>query len=260
MTEEKQELHVDDRRSKILELLAQKGKVRVTELSKLFEISEVTIRNDLSELEANGLLERVHGGAATSYKSYVTMPIHERMKTNEPEKRAIAKAVAGMISDSDTVLISSGTTTAIVAQELKQAKNLTVVTNSIAVAQELGQHRAGKVILLGGDFNVEYQFTYGDDTLNQLRKYKADKLILSVDGVSAEGGLSSYLHLEAEIYRQMMARVNRTIIVADHAKIGRTSFAHIDTIDKVDVLVTNQKASQEEIRSIADKGIEVVLV
>ncbi|HHW30995.1 MAG TPA: DeoR/GlpR transcriptional regulator [Clostridiaceae bacterium] len=255
-----QDLNIEERRSRILEILTQQGKVKVNELSKLFGISEVTIRNDLSELEMSGLLERTHGGAISTYKAYYNMSIADRMRTNEEEKRKIASAVASMISDMDTIMINSGTTTLFVVQELKSVKNLTIVTNSIPISLETGNYKDFHTILLGGNFNTRDQFTYGDDAINQLKKYKANKLVLSVDGINSEDGISTYHHLEAEINRQMLARVNKTIVVADYTKIGRTSFAHIVPIENVDMIVTNKKANSDEINLIREKGVEVILV
>lgn len=254
------ELNIEERRNGILEILTHQGKVKVNELSKLFGISEVTIRNDLTELEAIGMLERTHGGAVSTYKAYYNMSITDRLRTNEEEKRNIASTVASMISDVDTIMINSGTTTLLVVQELKNIKNLTIVTNSIPISLESGNFKEIHVILLGGNFNARDQFTYGDDALSLLKKYKANKLILSVDGVNYEDGISTYHHLEAEVNRQMMARVNKTIVVADYTKVGRTSFAHIAPIENIDVLVTNHKANQNEINLIRDSGVEVKLV
>lgn len=254
-----EELSVDDRRKKILDLLDREGKVKVVDLSKLFGISEVTIRNDLSELENAGVLERIHGGAISTGKVYYRMSLHERMKTNEEEKRRVACLAASMVSEGDTVMLNSGTTTHYVAQELKSVKNLVVVTNSLTIAQEVGHYNNIHVILLGGSINTQYQFTYGDDAINQLRKYKADKLILAADGVSSEEGVTTYHHLEAEVNRQMITRVNKTIVVADYTKIGRASFARIDALDNIDILVTNHNANPDEIGSIREKGVEIKL-
>ncbi|RCX19979.1 DeoR family transcriptional regulator [Anaerobacterium chartisolvens] len=254
------DMSVDDRRKKILELLNREGKVKVVDLSRLFGISEVTIRNDLSELENTGVLERVHGGAVSTGKAYYNMSFHDRMKTNEDEKRKIAIEVASLISDGDTVMINSGTTTLFTVQELKGLKNLTIVTNSLSVAEEIGHFSNIHVILLGGNFNPQYQFTYGDDTINQLKRYKADKLILAADGVSVEEGITTYHHLEVEVNRQMIARVNKTIVVVDYTKIGRAGFARIDSLDSIDLLVSNQNSNQNEIALIREKGIEIRLV
>lgn len=254
------DLSIDDRKNKILEMLNREGKVKVKNLSRLFCISEVTVRSDLTDMESSGVLERMHGGAISTCKAYCNMSIYDRMKTNEAEKRRIAIEVASMISNGDTIMINSGTTTLFTVQELKNVKNLTIVTNSLSIAQEVGHHTNLSVILLGGSFNPRYQFTYGDDTINQLKKYNADKLILSADGISSENGVTIYHHLEAEVNKQMIYRVNKTIVVADFSKVGRASFARVDTLDHIDYLITDRKSNQEEIDAIKEKGIEVRVV
>ncbi|MBP1990331.1 DeoR/GlpR family DNA-binding transcription regulator [Paenibacillus eucommiae] len=255
-----EELGVEERREKIIELVTQKTKVKVLELSKMFGISEVTIRNDLSELENKGFLERTHGGAISTNKSYYNMSLKDRAITNTEEKRKIAAAAAAMISDGDTVMMNSGTTTLFTVRELAHVKNLMIVTNSVSIAQEVSLYNNMKVILLGGYFDAQYQFTYGDDTIHQLNRYKADKLILAVDGFSPESGVTTYHHLEVEVNKQMMARVNKKIVVADYSKIGRTSFVYIDQIESIDTLITDQKANAEEVQEIINHNVEVKLV
>lgn len=256
-----EEFNIEERRKKILELLHQEGKVKVIELSKLFAISEVTIRGDLDALEKEGLLERVHGGATNQYRTYYNMQFHDRMVTNEEEKRKVAIEAASMINDGDTIILGSGTTPLCVLRELKDKKNIIIITNSLSVAQEAGHNKNIKfVVLLGGNINSEYQFTSGDDAISQLSMYKADKLILSSDGVNAEYGVTTYHHLEAELNRQMIARVGKTIVVADYTKVGRTSFAHIVGAEKIDCLITNENANQDELAALMERGVEVRLV
>lgn len=187
-----QELVVQERRNQILEMLQSGGKVRVNELSKLYNVSEVTIRADLENLERQGLLSRVHGGAVSVDKSYYKMDLYQRVQTNQEEKIAIAKQIAAMVEDDDTLMINAGTTTLFVVRELKELKNITIVTNSIPAALEAGEHRNITAILLGGEINARYQFTYGNDTLRKLGEFHADKAILSVDGICAESGISTY--------------------------------------------------------------------
>jgi|LSQX01.2.fsa_nt_gb DeoR family fructose operon transcriptional repressor len=254
------ELNIDKRREIILQVLSQNGKVKVSELSEMFGISEVTIRIDLTELEKAGLLERVHGGAISSNRTYYNMSVNERMKTNEAEKKAIALEAASYISDGDTLMINSGTTTLYTVKELKSIKDLTILTNSLLIAQEIGAYKNIHVILLGGNFNPKYHFTYGEDTITQLKRYNANKLILSVDGVSAERGITTYHYLEAEVNRQMIERADKTIVVADYTKINRASFAYIVPVNKADLLITNTQSVSEEIKMIEKKGPEIKLV
>jgi len=256
----REDLDVDQRRQKILELLEKEAKVKVADLSMMFSISNVTIRNDLAELEEAGLLERIHGGAVRSHKAYYSMSLKERMKTNEDEKRRIAVKVASMISEGDTLMMDSGTTTLFIARELKSIKNLTIVTNSLAIAEEIGFRDNIHLILVGGSLDQRYQFTYGDDAVQQLKKYKADLMVVSADGASVEDGLTTHHHNEAEVSRQMMVRANKTVAAVDYTKVGRGSFMFLSDIDCLDVLVTDGKADQEELALVRDKGVKVVLV
>lgn len=255
------DFNIDERRQIILEMLNSKGKIKVFDLSRHFEISEVTIRSDLDELEKQGLLERVHGGAVSTYRNYFGMDFLDRMSANKEEKQRIASITASMISNGDTIILGSGTTPIYVARELKDHRDLTVLTNSVVAGQELSLLKGvSSVILLGGNINPRYQFTYGDDAITQLLRYKADKLIISSDGISKEFGLTTYHHFEAEMNRQMIKRVNKTIVVADFTKIGRASFAHIESIEKIDILITNASADKDETDLIRESGAEVELV
>lgn len=252
---------IDERRKAILELLLNDGKVKVTDLSKLFGISEVTIRGDLDELERQGQLQRIHGGAISPYRSYYNMNLRDRTEVNKEEKKRIAAETASLISDGDTIIIGSGTTPLYVMRELKSHKDLIIITNSLSVAQEASFNRNIHVlVLLGGSINFQYEFTTGDDAIRQLSKYKADKLILSSDGVSSQFGVTTYHHLEAELYRQMIARVDKTILVADYSKIGRANFSQIEEIHQIDLLISNHNASKDEIEAIREAGVEVRLV
>jgi DeoR/GlpR family transcriptional regulator of sugar metabolism len=255
-----QQFDIDERRNKILEMLEKKGKIKVAEMSRIFGISEVTIRLDLTELENRGLLERVHGGAMVTGKAYYNMSLNEREKTNKEEKQRIALTAASLIQDGDAVLINSGTTSLYTVRQIKNKKNITILTNSAVIAQEAGLGNDVNVILLGGNFNSRYSFSYGEDANSQLVKYKADKLILSADGVSYESGITTYHFQEAEIDRKMVERVNRTIVVADYTKIGRESFAYICPIQSIDCLITNTDANENEINGIKAAGTEVYLV
>ena len=168
---------IDIRRDAILELLRNEERVYVSKLSKILGTTEVTIRNDLTVLEQQHKLMRVQGGAVLYPE--VDAPVI----TNETQKQSIADAVAEMISDGDTLFINCGTTTLCVAQALKQRRNLNVVTNSIAVATTLADVPTIRVLLLGGEVNAQYGFTYGANAQEQLAQYQAGWAILAVDGV-----------------------------------------------------------------------------
>ncbi len=252
------ELTMQERRQHILEMLHDTGRVRVSELSRLFAVSEVSIRHDLAELEEQNLLSRVHGGAVSSYESYYNMSLAQRSNTNRQNKEAIARQIADMVHDNQSVMMNAGTTTLAVARCLAKKKNLTIVTNSVVLALEVSKHPGLHIVLLGGEVNHEYQYVYGNMTLTQLQEYYADVFILSADGMDAQGGISTYYDQEVEICRRMMQQSKTVVAALDDTKIGRVAFRTIAPTDSVDVLVTNSTASGEIIAELKSRGVDVV--
>lgn len=247
----------DKRRKNILELLNKNGSVRVTELSRLFSISEVTIRTDLADMESKGLLTRVHGGAVSSYKPYYNMNLNQRMSTNHEQKEIIAKKIAGMIEDNDTVMLNSGTTTLLAFRAMPQNLNLNIITNSVAIALEGAAKPNFNIILLGGLINTKYQFTFGDDAIRQLKSYHADKFILSVDGIEPENGFSTYYDKESEVDRIMIERSNIKIVAADYSKFGRCAFAKISDLSVADYIVTDTSVPDALKNKITKHSIKI---
>lgn len=251
-------LTVTERRNSIIEILNKNGRVSVSDLSKKFGVSGVVIRADLTELENKGMLTRVHGGAVTSYKSYYDMSLIQRANTNAKEKQEIAKEVAKIIKDNDTIMMNAGTTPIFVAREIA-SKKVTIVTNSIALATECSKNPNFKILLIGGDVDGSYQFTYGTAALCELERYTADLLILSVDGIDANKGFSTFYYHEAEICRSMIKNSKKKIVVADFSKLDRVAFAEVDKISSVDTIITNEKnVMKSTIKNLRAKGVEVI--
>ena len=254
------ELKIDVRRKKILEILRRDGQVRVSQLSDALGATVVTIRSDLDALEQDGYLERTQGGAIQTMKNYYNLEFQRRKQEHMENKKAIAAAAAGLVHDGDTLFINSGTTTYFTAVELKQRKNLNVVTNSISVAVELGGLPTFRVILLGGDISAQYSFTYGEDVKEQISRYRANWAILSVDGIQPGAGITTYHAEESVIDRVMVERAQTAVIVADSSKLGRESFSRISTLSSGTILVTDRNADAELIRQIQEEGVDVRLV
>ncbi len=246
-------LKIDVRRKKILEMLSQNGEVRIAELTAIFDTTEVTIRSDLSALESDGYLQRVTGGAVQTVRNFYNLDYIQRGRTNLSFKRAVAQAASDMINDGETLMINAGATTSAVAGVLRKKRNLSIVTNSITVAMELGEVQTFRVILLGGNINVQYAFTHGPDALEELEHYRADHAILSIDGISPDSGLTTYHAEEAMLDRAMIRRARSTIVVADYSKIGHESFTNVSALSKEIMLVTNQCADAELVRRIGEK-------
>ena len=247
-------LKIDVRREKILAELREKSKVSVSALSRALGATPVTIRNDLSALERDGYLTRVSGGAVILSRE--SEPRAE--VTNLTEKQAIARAVASMIHPGDTLFINSGTTTQEVAAELKKLKSLNVVTNCVAVGMQLSSIPTFRVILLGGELNPQYGFIYGGDAQDQLSRYTADWAVLAVDGISAGGGVTTYHAEEAIIDRIMLSAAKRTIIAADHTKIGRAGFTRVSEISDKICLVTDSIGEGQESAALREAGADII--
>jgi DeoR family fructose operon transcriptional repressor len=248
---------VDDRKQQILELLKKNGSVKVMELSQLFDVSEVTIRNYLADMEGKGFLSRIHGGAISSYKPYYSMSLNQRLETNQLEKEQIAKMVATQINPNDTIMMNPGTTTLIAFRHFPADYPLNIVTNSISIAMEASGNPNYNVILIGGTINDKYHYAYGFDAVRQLRNYHADKLILSVDGVDPVHGLSTYYDKEAEIDRVMIEQADRCIIAADNSKFYRNAFVKISNIDVADLIITNAAPDSDFVSKFEERGIDV---
>ena len=252
-----EKLKIDARRRKILEILNRDGQVRVADLSRELAATQVTIRSDLSALERDGYLERISGGAIQTVKNYYNMEFQQRKQAGSAVKKRLAAVVSGLIRDGDTLMINSGTTTYEIAVELKKHKNLNIVTNSLSVAVELSAHPTFRVILLGGDVNAQYAFTYGSDAQEQLKKYRADYAILSMDGVCPDSGLTTYHAEEALMDRMMLERSQRTIVAAESRKIGREGFSHVCDAAGLGCLVTDSGADKETVDRFRTLGVDV---
>lgn len=241
----------ETRANRIMELLRRTGTAQASTISELLQVSLVTVRKDLQRMEDKGLLHRIHGGAAIRDVQAAYDP---RMSAMEK----IAEAAAREIKAGDCVIMNAGNTTLLTARKLLERKGITVITNSIAIARELVQQVGIKLIFLGGEVNAEAVFTYGWDAVTQLEQYKANKLILSVSGLSCSSGLTTR-HMEAaDLLRRMIARTETVIAVADDTKIGFESFYHVGDLKAVDKLITNVTAdTEQELEKIQAMGIHV---
>ncbi len=251
-------MSTDNRKQLILDLLKTNGSVKVTELSEKLDVSEVTVRNYLADMESKGLLSRVHGGAVSSYKPYYSMNMTQRLETNHTAKVEIAQKIADMIEPNDTIMINSGTTTLLTFRKFPVDYNINIVTNSIAIALEASGNPNYNVVLVGGSINTKYQFSYGSDAIAQLKNYHAEKLILSVDGVDIKHGFTTYYDKEVMLDRAMIEQSDLRIIAADNSKICNNAFAKISDLSVADRIVTDASPDEPLLKKIKAMGIEIV--
>ena len=252
------------RRSAILQLLRNDSSVNVTELSKRFGVSEVTIRKDLRILKERKLLVRVHGGAIIGAKS-MAEEVEERhvnfkKLVNLKEKEAIGRAAAQYIKEGDTILVDSGTTALEVVKNLQKYNDLTVITNSVSAMMEALKYKRFNVILLGGTVRESSLSMVGPLAESNLKLFYCDKLFLGVDSFSVEAGLSTPSVEEASTNQVMISRAKEVIAVFDSTKVNKRALAFIAETDKIHTIVTDNNLPPNVKRQLKAMKINVETV
>ena len=250
-------ISAEERREEIIKAVQSRGKVRVGELSRRFAVTEVSIRNDLDLLAAEGYLIRTHGGATAPLAAYDNMNKNERYLSNSAAKEALARQVASLVNDNDTIMMNAGTTLLYVLRALRHKKNLSIVTNSLQSAAEAASFSGFNVILLGGQLDSKYHFTFGQDTVQQLEEYHANKCILSVDGICPTYGLSLYYPNETNVILKMMEMSKSVIVAADRTKLFKTTFSRVAPLSSISSLVTNAGEDRHTVTPFTEAGISV---
>ena len=249
--------NAEKRRQEIAEYVSENKKIKVSDIVERYGISGVSARNDLEILENEDVLRRVHGGAVSISKQESGSDFDKRYKTNSAYKKELAKEVAKLIEDNDTVMMNAGTTLTYILRAIHDKKNVSIVTNSLPNTVEALDSPDFNVILLGGQIDPKYRYTFGSDALSQLEKYHANKCIISVDGVNAQNGLTLYYSSEVDVIKKMIDCSDTCIVAVTKSKIGKNTFASVAPITDVDILVTNKSEKTDEIAAIKENGVKV---
>ncbi len=251
-----------ERHARILEHVAARGSIDVNELSRLLDVSGATIRRDLQHLSEMKLLRRTHGGAVIGGIS-IEVPLQLRSERSLPEKRAIAKAAADLVPPGAVVGLSGGTTTTEVARLLvargqdDQAGPITIVTNAVNIAAEVVLHKHITLVVIGGNARSESYELVGPIAEKTLADHHIDIAFLGVDGITAAHGCTTHDQLEAATDRAFVRSSGRIVVVADHTKVGKTTFAKICPLTAVHHLITDSAASPDHLSTIAATGVHV---
>ena len=247
------------RRKEIMNLLQDRDEVKVLELCEMFDVSAVTIRKDFEILEKRGLIKRVHGGAHKVSLIQQRLNSEERRMYRSEEKKIVARAAAKLINEGDSILLNVGSTSAFLCDEIKHKKNIIVITNALHIFADLVTCKNITTFFLGGRVDHDMQITVGGDTIEQLGRYKVDKLFLGMDGVDAAAGATSFNHIEDEIMCKMINQAKQRYLIVDDFKIGRVAFAHIADLADFDGVITNYVPRLEDrYQAIRDLGVKVI--
>lgn len=237
----------ETRLHRIRALLTTFNQLSAERIMQDLSVSRETVRRDVLELEAQGVLRRVHGGVIAA-NAEPEPPLTIRNTVRAKEKRAIARAAASLVQPGQTLFVDTGSTTALLAEELSVIPDLTIITNSLSVALKLSAADAKRtsahhhIILLGGNLDADMQATHGDITVTEIQRYRADMALLSPVGIHHLHGATSFVHHEAAIARAMTQQATQCVIMADHNKIGLTSRVVYAAATDIDTIVTDSGA------------------
>jgi DeoR family transcriptional regulator of aga operon len=245
--------HTSQRRAAILQALTQQGSVQVNELVEQLGVSAVTIRSDLSTLELQGLATRSHGGATLTRTPPTEHTIRQKDAINHDQKERIGARAARMVEPGDNIIIDSGTTTISLARHLREAQNVTVMTNGLNIAWELADAAGVDLILAGGLLRKQSLSIQGTQA------YSFDKLFLGVDGFDLQFGVTTHHEAEASLNHKMVERAKKIIVLTDASKFGRVSLHRIVQLNRIHTVVTDAGISNEYRDGLLEAGIELLI-
>lgn len=247
------------RRAIILKALTEHGSVQVNELVKQLGVSAVTIRNDLSTLESQGLAIRSHGGAMPARTPPTEHTVPQKDAINHDQKERIGALAASLVKAGENVIIDSGTTTISLARHLRNAQNITVMTNGLNIAWELADAAGVDLILTGGLLRKQSLSIQGMQAEACLQAYNFDKLFLGVDGFDLKFGVTTHHEAEASLNHKMVDRAKQVIVLADASKFGCVSLHRIVQLNRVHTVITDAGISREYRDGLISAGIELMI-
>ncbi len=248
-----------ERRQHIFKDIEASGVASVRDLAQRFDVSLITIMRDLQELEQEGLIRRVHGGAISVRGASYEPPFSARESQLSSEKQRIALQAIELITDGDSVILDVGTTTLEIARALKGKRNLTVLVTNLRAALELASQPAIQVIVIGGKLRASELSMVGHLAEQTLRSFQVDKAFIGVGGITLEHGLTEFNFDEAGTKRVMFERARQKIVVADHTKFGKVMLTHVAPLSAVDLIITGSEIDERAKREMEEAGVKLLL-
>lgn len=250
----------EERQAIIMNLLIHRDSILVSDLAEQLNVSSVTIRKDLTELEREKKLYRNHGKAILIDPYSENKNVSEKERLRVEEKRIIGAAAAAIIKPRDSILIASGTTMHALARNIQTSDRLTVITASLEVASILSKEKDIDIIQLGGLLRHSSLSVVGKYAEEELRDFSCNKLFLGVDGIDLDIGITTTDMMEAALNRKMIQAAQKTIVLADSSKFGRRGFSKIADMEEVDQIITDSGISTSTAQTIEEMGIELTIV
>lgn len=251
---------MEERRQAILDLVNRQGRVAVVDLSRQFDVSEVTIRADLQALADRGLIKRTHGGAIPSGLGLPELSLVRRRQQQAEQKDRIAEAAADQVADGEAIFLDSSSTVLAILPFIRQRRDLTIITNSLVVAQEMLGLSHITVVMPGGSLHHDTVSLIDPDGLALLSRYHIAKGFFGAHGITVEDGLTDVSEAEARVKRPLVAMCRRVIGLVDATKWGRTGIASFAMVRDVDKVISDREAPAAMVAAVHEVGVEVTLV
>ncbi|MFD7434956.1 DeoR/GlpR family DNA-binding transcription regulator [Streptomyces sp. NPDC059861] len=253
-----------ERRQLILEMVRANGAVSLRELARVVQTSEVTVRRDVRALEAEGLLDRRHGGAVLPGGFTRESGFPQKSHLATAEKTAIADLAANFVEEGEAIVVGAGTTTQELARRLARVPGLTVVTNSLLVAQALAHANRVEVVMTGGTLRGSNYALVGSGAEQSLQGLRVSRAFLSGSGLTAERGLSTSNMLSASVDRALVQAAAEVVVLADHTKLGTDTMFQTVPTDVITRLVTDEPPAHDdraatELQALADQGVQIAV-
>src|SRR5688572_1874171 len=250
----------EERKRFIINKLSQDQQVEVLDITDAFQVSAITARRDLDQLEKEGLLVRTHGGAVKikSTGQRKLFSYDEKAILNKDRKEYIGELASQLVQESDVIFIDSGSTLFHLCSYLKKIKHLTVITNSLPVASELVGHPNIRINLIGGEVDHERKAVYGLISEMTLEHYHTNKAFIGADGVSLQKGLTTYDEKEAAISKKIAASSDEVFLLCDSSKIERNSSVKFAPLSILKALVTDYELPQAIKEAYTNSNIKVI--
>lgn len=245
---------MNKRQHQILEWINDEKKIEVSLLSLRLEVSQVTIRKDLDYLESQGLIRRAHGFATSGNPD----DLENRLALHYPQKKRIAQRAAESVSDGETVMIESGSTCALLAKELANKKDITLITNSAFIASYLRDETQIKIILLGGEYQSKSQVTVGTLVKQAVRNFRVDKLFVGVDGFNQDFGFTGRDLMRADTVRSMAESASEVIVLTESKKFSQTGTVSLFPLNAIARVYTDEFLDQETKSMLESASIQVI--
>jgi DeoR/GlpR family transcriptional regulator of sugar metabolism len=249
----------EERLDRIVRHLYQQEQMSVPELSTLLNVSPATIRRDIEQLVAKGLATRTHGGIVLPESAKLDHPVFQRRYLHADEKCSIGRTAAQLIHDDETVFLGSGSTVMEVAEHLKGKRNLTVITNSLPVCNLLAKETGISLVMTGGFLRSTELSLIGHIVETSLADLRADKAVMSIQGVHLQHGLTNNDPAETMVDRTIFAFAPALVLLADHTKLNKTKASFVAELSVVNTLITDRNAPTDFLEELERMGIDVII-